>query len=448
MDRATKNVSPKHRRGDTSAEDRQPQPRSVPSCKFIHAADIHIDSPLVGLEAQAGMPVERLRQATRAAFENVVRLALDERVGFVIIAGDLFDGTWRDMKTGLWTAAQFRRLKREGIDVYLVRGNHDALSQVRRAISWPENVHEFAVRKAETLVREDLGVAIHGRSFPDRQVTEDLAASYPSPVTGLLNIGVLHTSLTGTAAHDTYAPTSESVLVGRGYDYWALGHIHARQVICEDPYIAFAGCTQGRHINERGAKGCLLVTFEDREIRDVQFRATDVVRWQLAEIELGESQGVAELLADVRREFGEIERSAEGRFAAVRLAVRGRCAAHNELAHRGRRAEVVAEVRNLAAGMDENLCLEQIRFETSAPVDLDQLRQGQDLLGELLRRIEQLGGDTAPLAELAAALEPLNAQLAGPLQQAGIDVKAAANLRRWLRDAEGLLVAQLLEADE
>jgi hypothetical protein len=189
-----------------------------------------------------------------------------------------------------------------------------------------------------------------------------------------------------------------------------------------------------------------LVTVEDGEISAVEFRATDVLRWCLAEIDLDETDRVAELLARVHDEFVTIRQHADGRLAAVRVVVRGRCAAHGELAHRGRRDEVVGEIRNLAAGVDDNLCVEEIRFETTAPVDLERLRRGEDLLGELLRRIDQLRHDPESLADLATALEPLEAQLAGPLQQSGIDPRSPHHLARWLRDAESLLVAQLLEA--
>ena len=133
--------------------------------KFIHAADLHIDSPLCGLEVYPGAPADRLRGATREALENLISLALRERVDFVIVAGDLFDGEWPDMKTGVWTAGQLRRLDRENIPVYLIRGNHDAVSRVRRSIRWPRSVREFSVNAPETFVDEDLAVALHGQGF-------------------------------------------------------------------------------------------------------------------------------------------------------------------------------------------------------------------------------------------------------------------------------------------
>lgn len=412
--------------------------------KFIHAADLHIDSPLVGLCCYDGAPAERLREATRRALENLVTLALEEQVDFVILAGDLFDGQWRDMQTGLFTARQFRRLRDAKIDVYLVRGNHDAASHVRQAITWPDNVHEFSVRRAETIRREDLGVALHGRGFAQPQVTEDPAPEYPSAVPGLFNIGVLHTNLDGSPEHDPYAPTSRAGLVAKGYDYWALGHIHRRQIVTERPYIAYCGNTQGRHVREAGPKGCLLTSVEDGQLATVDFHPTDVVRWYSVRVTLGDRDGLPELYAAVRQELKNCREASQGRFAAVRLSIAGPCEAHETLLHSGPRSEAIAEIRNLANELDEEVWIEEIRFETSPPVDLAKLRAGGDLLGDLLRHIDSLANDQNELAALGARLTVLEQSRPGLLEQALIRLHDPECLKAWLRQAEGLLVGHML----
>ena len=139
------------------------------------------------------------------------------------------------------------RLGRVSIAVFIVQGTHDARGVITRQIPWPDNVTVFSSRAAETVRLEPLGVAIHGHSFPDREVPEDLVPGFPSAVSGYFNIGLLHTSLTGIGGHDTFAPTTLLNLKSRGYDYWALGHIHARQVVCEQPRVVFPGNIQGRH---------------------------------------------------------------------------------------------------------------------------------------------------------------------------------------------------------
>ena len=155
------------------------------------------------------------------------------------------------------------RLGRAGIPVFVIKGNHDAHSVVTRSITLPSNVTVFGVRSAETHVIEHLGVALHGQSFADRQVPENLARDYPAPMPGMFNIGILHTSLTGRPPHADYAPCTLDDLRMRGYDYWALGHVHAFEVISQDPFVVYPGNIQGRNIRETGEKGAVLVSVSD-----------------------------------------------------------------------------------------------------------------------------------------------------------------------------------------
>lgn len=417
--------------------------------RFLHAADLHIDSPLRGLEAYDGAPADRIRSATREAFENLISLAIGENVDFVILAGDLFDGKWPDIRTGLWTANQFRRLEREQIPVYMIRGNHDAVSEVRQRVRWPDNVHEFPVDQPQTFVIEHLGVALHGRGFATREVSEDLAAGYPDPVPDVLNIGVLHTSLTGDPDHDTYAPTTADVLVLRGYDYWALGHIHARRTIREEPRIEFPGNTQGRHVKETGAKGVLLVTLLERQIESVEFRPIDVLRWHLADVELTPESDLDDLYGRVSTALYECHEAADGRFSAIRIRLRGACACHSHLTRRAQLEETIAEIRNLAASIHSDIWIEKVVVETTPPVDLDQMRRGADLMGDLLRTIDQLAnGPESELLELAESLQPLAGKAPLELEQAGICLDDPEQLRHWVRQAEGILVSRLYESDQ
>ena len=417
--------------------------------KFIHAADLHIDSPLRGLEAYEGAPADQLRGATREAFANIVTLALEETVDFLVVAGDLFDGKWPDMRTGLWTANQFRRLDREGISVYLVRGNHDAESRVRQSVSWPGNVHEFSVRKPQTLRLESLGVALHGQGFAKQDCQDDLAAKYPEAVKDCFNIGVLHTSLTGSSEHDTYAPTREDVLVGSGYDYWALGHVHQGSIppIRTDPYIAFSGNTQGRKINEKGEKGCLLVTVEDGEIANVDFRATDVARWNLAEVTLESSDNVSDVLAKANDRLIACHESSDGRLCAVRRVLRGACAAPRSVISKTERQEFLGELRNQANSLHDEVWLEKVVVDTSLPIDWDVLRQGSDLLGDLLRDVEAIDADPEQLRQLGSGLSPLVDKAGLELADAGIKIDDTEQLRHWLHEAKTLLVGQLREGE-
>ena len=195
------------------------------SFRFLHAADIHLDSPLKGLNGYPGADAERDRMATRAAFDRLVDTAIDESVDFLVIAGDLYDGDWRDYGTGLYFVSRMARLAEEGVPVFLLHGNHDAESVITRRLELPANVHVFGAQAPETFVLDDLRVALHGRSFEQPAETKNLVPGYPAPVPGAFNIGVLHTALEGVPGHARYAPCSLAELTARGYDYWALGHV-------------------------------------------------------------------------------------------------------------------------------------------------------------------------------------------------------------------------------
>jgi len=249
------------------------------SFRFIHTADVHIDSPLIGLTRHEGSAAERIRSATREAFDNLIGQAIDEQVAFVVIAGDLYDGDWRDFHTGLFFSLQMGRLAKADIQAFVLYGNHDAESQITKRLSLPDNANAFSTRKAETFVLDELKVALHGQSFRQRDVTDNLVPGYPDPVPGMFNIGVLHTALGGTAGHENYAPCSLDELIAKGYHYWALGHVHNGQVLHEHPHVVFPGNLQGRYIREAGAKGAHLVTVEDGQMADFTTLHSDVVRW-------------------------------------------------------------------------------------------------------------------------------------------------------------------------
>lgn len=209
----------------------------MPSFRFLHAADIHLDSPLHGLSRYDGLPIEEIRSASRSAFDNLVQCAIDEAVDFIVIAGDLFDGDWRDMGTGLYFARAMGRLDQARIPAFVLAGNHDAASVISRTVPWPPNVKLFDSRRPETHRLPDLQVAVHGQSFSTPAVTDNLVLAYPAGDDHAFNIGMLHTALAGRAGHAAYAPCGVDDLRSKGYDYWALGHVHEFEIVSRDPYV-------------------------------------------------------------------------------------------------------------------------------------------------------------------------------------------------------------------
>jgi DNA repair exonuclease SbcCD nuclease subunit len=413
--------------------------------RFLHAADVHLDAQLKGLAAREDAPVDQLQRATREAFRQLVSLALLEAVDFVIIAGDLFDRGWADTRTWLWAKKELQRLETAGIPVYLIRGNHDSLGDGGQRLTWPANVHEFRGDRPETKRIETLRVSLHGQSFSSRAVTEDLAAAYPEATPGDFNIGLLHTSLTGDAVHATYAPTTPETLKLKGYDYWALGHIHTFQRVHEEgPAIIFPGCTQGRHVNEPGVKGCVIVDVRPDGELAVEFHALDVLRWAQVTVSLQPDDGRDELIARVQSALGEQQARSDGRPLAVRLLLRGATACHHWLASDAGLPECRAEIDSVALGLGD-VWIERVDIRSSPPVDVALLKQGTDLLGELLRDLERLQSATdEELAALASpAIEPLHARVRGELASAESPFGQSEQVRGWLEQAQGLIVEAL-----
>ncbi|MCW3848098.1 DNA repair exonuclease [Sphingomonas sp. LB-2] len=333
--------------------------------RFLHAADIHLDSPLHGLARYEGVPADDVRRATRAAFDNLIRFACDQAVDFVVIAGDLFDGDWKDMGTGLYFARAMGKLAAADIPVYLLAGNHDAASVLTRQLPWPPNVHQFGSRRAETHLIEALGVAIHGQSFANAVVTENLAATYPEAVPHHFNIGLLHTALVGHANHYPYAPCSIDDLLAKRYDYWALGHVHDHAVHSEQPHIVFPGNLQGRHIRETGPKGAVLVDVEDGAVTALNHVPLDVMRWSRVEVDCGGATSLDEVNAAIRTTLGRHHAElADGRPMIARVVLTGQTVLAGIL--HDSQASRRDEARALAAAISPELWIEKVQLEVTA----------------------------------------------------------------------------------
>lgn len=414
--------------------------------KFVHAADIHLDSPLRGLERYEGAPVEEIRGATRQALENLVQLCLDEKVDFLLIAGDVYDGDWKDYNTGLFLISQLARLTRQGIRVALVRGNHDAASQLTRNLRFPDGVFDLSTHRPETRVFEDLGVAIHGRGYPRRDMNEDLTLSYPDPLAGLFNIGLLHTAVDGRQGHDLYAPCSLAGLIARGYQYWALGHVHQREVLCRDPWILFSGNLQGRHIRETGPKGATLVTVEDGVVAAVEHRALDVVRWALCEVDATEAGSGLEVVDQVAETLACEAQAADGRVLAARIRVTGTSSAHRMLSADPERW--TNEIRGAVADLGSQVWVEKVLFHTRTPIDLEALLIHDDPVAGLLRSLRGLRGDPQGLGDLLSEFSDLRNKLPSEYRQLddALDLDNPTSLATLLEEIEQLLIPRLLEA--
>jgi DNA repair exonuclease SbcCD nuclease subunit len=234
---------------------------------FIHAADLHLDTPFEGIGQVAPHVAEALRDASLEAFDALVELAFARNAAFVVFAGDIYDGADRGIRAQLRFRRGLERLSDAGIWSFVVHGNHDPVATGWSAIrgDWPPLVKIFApglVDEVAVVKNGEPVATVRGVSFAQRGEVDDLALRFPGRSGPELHVGVLHCNLGGNLKHDPYAPCSVDDLVKPGYDYWALGHIHQRTIVRDgDPWIVYSGNLQGRSpkTSEQGAKGALVV---------------------------------------------------------------------------------------------------------------------------------------------------------------------------------------------
>ena len=258
---------------------------------------------------------------------------------------------------------------------------------------------------------------------------------YPAPIEGALNIGVMHTNAEGRPGHANYAPCRVDELVRKGYDYWALGHVHAHEILHTAPWVVFPGNTQGRHIRETGPKGAVVVSVERGAVTGVRHAPLDVVRWQQLAVTLAADDGVDELYDHAREAFGRARDEAEGRLVAARLVVDGATRAHADVA--AGRDRVVGELRARALDFGDALWLEKVELRTRPPVALDELRGSEGFVGELLRAVDEARRDPALAAELRAQLQPL-------IEKLGDELPGDVDVAALLDEVEAHLVSALV----
>ena len=411
--------------------------------KFIHAADIHLDSPLKGLETHEDAPVEEIRGAARRAFDNLINLAIEEAVDFVLIAGDLYDGDWKDYNTGIFFVSRMGQLSKAGIRVFIVSGNHDAASQITKAMPLPDNVTVLSHKKPQSIILEDLNVVIHGQSYSSHAVHENLASQYPQNDANYFNIGLLHTSLTGREGHENYAPCTLDELRSKGYDYWALGHIHKREILSEDPWIVFPGNIQGRHVKEIGAKGATIVTVGDGRVAEVEERELDVLRWAICRVDLSECVTLESVYETVRSAMEKERCLVDGKTLAMRLHLEGNCQVHVEL--HARTSQITEEIRGIAASLGD-IWLEQVKFRSSRKVSTEEITGEDNPLSDLLQAVDTIDFSEDTLTTLVPELANLKTKLPAELLDADSILNIQPeNMSELHEEIKELLTSKLIQ---
>ncbi|WP_417275110.1 metallophosphoesterase family protein [Celeribacter halophilus] len=288
--------------------------------KILHTADIHLDSPLRSLALRDAELRETVMAASRKAFSRLVDVALSEQVSALLIAGDLFDGRERSARTGAYLTGELDRLRTAGIKVFYIKGNHDAENPITGSLDLPDNVHVFDARGGKVQLTDE--VWVHGVSFAQKHAPDSLLPRFQPPVAGAVNIAMLHSSLAGAEGHDVYAPCHVADLCAMGFDYWALGHIHKRQVHSEAPWVVMPGIPQGRDIGEAGPKSASLLTIERGGITVAEV-PTSVVEFQHSTLDISGAEDDDALRRMLRAHLSELRQSISAPTGVVRLTLTG-----------------------------------------------------------------------------------------------------------------------------
>lgn len=378
--------------------------------RFVHAADIHLDSPLRSLALRHSDLAELIGNATRRAFVRVIDVCLDEQVDALLIAGDLYDGDQTSMKTARFLAEQLRRLDQVGTRVFIIRGNHDALSKITKELVLPESVKIFGGRAEAINIDRAPGhipVIVHGLSFAQPHAPESLLGRFRPVVEGAINIGMLHTSLGGASGHDLYAPCSVADLQATGFHYWALGHVHRRLAVEGACSIVMPGMPQGRDINEAGPKSVTIVSIADDRSIHLEEHVTSVAQFERISIDASGLEDWRDLVSGVAQAL-ENERDA---VRSEHLVARVRITGATPLAWRIRRdADLLKTEADDRASAIGHCWVEQLEI-ACRPVEQRGQSSG-DPIRELHRLIEDdILGSEGFRNELAGIAEEIRGQL-------------------------------------
>ncbi|QNO15108.1 DNA repair exonuclease [Alkalicella caledoniensis] len=372
--------------------------------KFLHCADVHLDTPFRGLSQLNETLALKVKDVNKKVLENIVNVAINKSVDFVLIAGDLFDSEQKSLQSQLRSKELFQRLNKHGIKVFAIGGNHDPLNKPF-TIQWPDNVHFFPADNPTTMEIEidAKKVYIHGVSYKEHQELENKGILFPNSREGGINIGLLHCEI-GGGTESTYSPCTLNDIREKGYDYWALGHIHKRSVVSAEPYIIYPGSPQGKSIKETDEKGCYVITINEPKW-DVEFIETHEVLWVQKEIMI-DSLTLDGLLDTLQHTILELEKNINCKGLIVRFYLTGRGELHSLNAMD--MDEIVLTLNDQEEFYDKFVWVESIQKNTLPEIDLELLSNQDDFLGTLFKIEQEFLGDKGKLSELVDGLDILN----------------------------------------
>ncbi|GLX66872.1 metallophosphoesterase family protein [Paenibacillus glycanilyticus] len=409
--------------------------------RFIHAADLHLDSPFRGMSKVPERLKEKLMASTFTALRRLTETAIAEQVDFIVVSGDLYDEADRSLKAQLFLLKEWERLQQHGIAVFVIHGNHDPLNGARAELKLPSNVTQFGATGMEyrpAYCRSgELAAFVYGMSYGKRHVTDNLAAGYSAVAGAPFHIAMLHGNVNGDQSHDPYAPCSLEELTGKGFDYWALGHIHTRKVLHEYPHIVYSGNIQGRNPRETGAKGCYVVEVSAARAVRLTFLALDEIRWLEDELPITGIHTEQELLLRLEEQVEKLALEGDGRTVMVRLALTGQGPLHQKLADPLTVQALLEQLQQLSP----DAWVYSLDGHTRAELRLADLEDENSFAMELYRLAQRLENDhEAWRREAASAVSPLAGHaklgrlLRGQWEELPVD---------WLQQARELTIGLL-----
>lgn len=392
---------------------------------FIHCADLHLDSPFTGMQQVDEEVAAHLLEASFLAFDNLIRTALDRKVDFLLVAGDVFDQDQRSFRAQVRFRDGLEHLARAGIPSYVVHGNHDPLDGWLASLRFPPEVTFFPGDRVDSRVfsRDGRDLArIHGISYPTRKVADDFGADFRRSGPEPLQIGLFHCNLGGDPGHDPYAPRTLEQLQASGLDYWALGHIHQARVLrTESPFVAYPGNLQGRHVRESGPRGALLVETHGSRVQRHERLVLDVVRWSCARVDISGLDSDEALLERLQETVEEASEEAAGRALVIRLELIGRGLLHSRL--KRTRTDLLDLLRQRQPRGPVFIWIESLEDRTRPEVDLEDRSRAEDFAGSMLRLAGELRERPEELREWLGELwnHPQAARLLGELGPAELE---------------------------
>ena len=378
--------------------------------RFVHAADLHLDSPFTGLKAAAPADVANaLYHATFDAYENIINLCISEQVDALLVAGDVFDGADRSLRAQLKFVEGLKKLDTQGIRSFVCHGNHDPLDGWQARLDYPPGCRRFGPEWEAVPVFEDPDRAlIHGISYRKRDVTENLALRLGNVDPGPFSIGLVHGNVGNNPEHGAYAPCSLDDLAQSGVHYWALGHVHTRQVLNEQgPTVVYPGNPQGRHPNETGARGVYLVEVDDGGKVGLKFRPMATVRWERLQIDIDPFKTEQDLLNALHEGMQGVVDGAGGQSVVVRVRLTGRGELNRNLRRPNAIEDLVEAINQEWAERSPFVWCERIEDASASPFDRQARLKGSDFLAEVLRTADRAKTDPELLSKLGAGLSDL-----------------------------------------